>query len=241
MGARLTWYPMTTSTNDRAMEDAASGAAHGTLVVAECQSAGRGRLGRVWQSPPGAGLYCSVVVHLPAAVAPLLTLAAGVAVADGLRVSTGLAVQLKWPNDIWVDGRKLGGILAEAAAMEAEHAVVVTGIGLNVSPSALPPDVAGRATSIEDELGRAVDRGLVLAEVLVTLEERTRQLATGGAAAMLADWRTHASSLMGRRVTWERGGEAVEGQATGIDDTGALVVVTTRGVERIVAGEVRWA
>lgn len=241
MGARLTWYPITTSTNDRAMEEAVSGAAHGTLVVAECQSSGRGRLGRVWQSPPGAGVYCSVVVHLPAAVAPLLTLAAGVAVADGLRVSTGLEVQLKWPNDIWVDGRKLGGILSEAAAIEAERAVVVTGIGLNLTPSVWHPDLAGRATSIEDELGRGVDRGLVLAEVLVALEERTRQLAEGGAPAMLADWRTLAAPLMGRRVTWERGGEAVEGQATGIDDTGALVVGTAWGVERIVAGEVRWS
>ncbi len=241
MGTPLTWYPITTSTNDRAMELAAVGAAHGTTVVAECQSAGRGRLGRVWQSPPGAGLYVSVVVHLPSAVAPLLTLAAGVAVADGLRESTGLGVQLKWPNDIWVDGRKLGGILAEAASVNAGRTVVVTGIGLNLAPAALPPDVAGRATSLADELGRPVDRGLVLAEVLVALETRIRQLEAGGAPGMLEDWRTYASPLLGRRVMWDRGGAAAEGQATGVDETGALVVVTAWGVERIVAGEVRWA
>lgn len=240
LGAHLAWWDATSSTNDRAMEAAASGAAHGSVCAAGYQTAGRGRLGRAWQSPAGVGLYFSVVLHLPGPVAPLVTLAAGVAVADGIRASTGLAVQLKWPNDIWVDGRKLGGILSEMVRMDAARAVVVTGIGVNLAPAALPPDLAGRATSIETELGRAVDRGLVLAEILVALEERTRQLAEGGSQAVLADWRAHASSLMGRRVAWERDGEVVEGRATDVDETGALVVRTASGVERIVAGEVSW-
>jgi len=210
------------------------------VVVAEAQSAGRGRLGHVWDSPEGAGLYVSVVVHLPGAAVPLLTIATGVAVADGIEQSTGLACQLKWPNDVWVDGRKLGGILAETVSCQGEGAVVVIGLGVNLVSAARFSNVADVATSIEGELGRPVDRGLVLAECLASLAERTEELATLGAAPVLVAWRRRAASLMGRRVEWDTSEGLRTGTALDVDAEGGLVVETASGRARIVAGEVRW-
>jgi BirA family biotin operon repressor/biotin-[acetyl-CoA-carboxylase] ligase len=240
MGATVTWYGVTSSTNDRANEGAASGAPHGAVYVADAQSAGRGRLGRVWQSPAGAGLYCSVVLDVPARVVPFVTLTAGVAVADGVRESAGLTVQLKWPNDIWVDGRKLGGILAELTTAGAAGSRLVVGIGLNVAAAALPPEVAGLATSLEAELGRVVDRGVLLAELLVALEQRITALAAGRDPEILQTWRVLAAPLMGRPVEWDEDGAVRTGLASRSGDDGALVVETATGEVRLRAGEVRW-
>jgi BirA family biotin operon repressor/biotin-[acetyl-CoA-carboxylase] ligase len=240
MGATVTWYGTTSSTNDRANEAAASGAPHGAVYVADTQSAGRGRLGRVWQSPAGAGLYCSVILDVPARVVPLVTLTAGVAAADGIRESTGLTVQLKWPNDVWVDGRKLGGILAEVSTAGAAGSRIVVGIGVNVASAALPPEVAGLATSLEGELGRAVDRGALLAELLVALEQRVAGLTAGRQADILQTWRNLAAPLMGRRVEWDAEGAVREGRASGLAEDGALVVETAAGEVQLRAGEVRW-
>lgn len=240
MGATVTWYAATSSTNDRASDGAAAGAAHGAVYVADAQSAGRGRMGRVWQSPAGAGLYCSVVLDVPARAVPLVTLTAGVAAADGIRESTGLTVQLKWPNDLWADGRKLGGILAEVAQTGTAGSRIVVGVGINVTAAALPPDVAGLATSLEGELGRAVDRGVLLAELLVGLERRVTSLAAGDAREILRTWRELAAPLMGRRVEWDMDGAVREGRAAGLADDGALLVETSAGEVRLRAGEVRW-
>lgn len=240
MGATVTWYAVTSSTNDRANEGAAAGALHGAVYVADAQSAGRGRLGRVWQSPAGAGLYCSVILDVPTQAVPLVTLTAGVAAGDAIRESTGLTVQLKWPNDVWVDGRKLGGILAEVTATGAAESRLVVGIGLNVAAAALPPEVAGLATSLEDELGRSVDRGALLAELLVALQQRITGLTAGGHAEILGTWRTLAAPLMGRRVEWDADGAVREGRAAGLADDGALIVETAAGEVRLRAGEVRW-
>jgi len=240
MGATLHWYATTSSTNDLAIAGAAAGATHGTLYVAEAQRAGRGRQGRVWQSPAGAGLYCSIVLHVPARAVPMVTLTAGVAVADGIRECTGLTVQLKWPNDIWVDGRKLGGILAEVASTDASHSRIVVGVGLNVSSAALPPDVAGLATSLEGELGRPIERGDLLASLLVALARRMDCLRATGSADILAAWRELGAPLMGRRVEWDAEGGVREGRAAGVADDGALIVETASGAVEIRAGEVRW-
>lgn len=240
MGATVTWYAATSSTNDRASEAAAAGAPHGAVYVADAQSAGRGRQGRVWQSPAGAGLYCSVVLEVPARAVPLVTLMAGVAAADGIRETTGFTVQLKWPNDLWADGRKLGGILAEVAQTGGAGSRIVVGIGINVTAAALPPDVAALATSLEGELGRTVDRGVLLAELLVALERRVTGLVAGDEAGILTTWRELAAPLMGRRVEWDAGDAVRDGRAAGLADDGALIVETSTGEVRLRAGEVRW-
>src|SRR5690606_6342284 len=142
----------TASTNDEAARLAAAGATQGTTVVAAAQTAGRGRLGRAWFSPPGAGLYASVVIRDPRA-APLLTLAAGVAIAEGIRAAAGLPVEIKWPNDLVVDAglgrrRKLAGILTEGSSGVDGLQFVIVGFGVNLLPAAYPADIADRATSL---------------------------------------------------------------------------------------------
>ena len=242
-GRRVLWYPEVGSTNDVALSLADAGEAEGCIVVADAQTAGRGRRGRVWASPPGAGIYLSVVLRPPPSVAAFLTLAAGVAVAEGIESATGLPTRVKWPNDVFVEGpsaaagfRKLAGILAEATSRTA----VVLGIGINVQPAAYPPEVASRATSIESEIGRVVDRGLVLAGCLTALAARYDAAREGRMDAVVSAWRSRASLTFGRRIEWEAGGTIQHGIAHDIDLEGALLVRTASGLVRVVSGEVRW-
>jgi len=230
------------STNDLAAAMAERGTPEGRVVVANAQSAGRGRHGRSWASPPGAGLYVSTVLRPPSHALPLLTIAAGIAVAEAIQAATGLATDVKWPNDVYAHGRKVAGILAEASSSSDAAAIqhVVVGAGINVMPAAYPPEIAGRATSLEVELGRGVDRGLLLAEYLSALAARYQDLLDRRGDAVVRAWRARAASMLGRRVEWEGSGATREGVALDIDDTGALLVRTSAGAVRLAAGEVRW-
>lgn len=234
---QLLWYAEVPSTNDVASALADRGAREGCVVVANAQSAGRGRHGRSWVSPVGAGLYVSTVLRPPHETVRALTLAAGVAVAEGIHAATGLDAVLKWPNDVYAADRKLAGVLAEAS--DTIHYVIL-GFGINVMPAAYPPEVAARATSLEEELGRAVDRGLLLAECLAALARRYEDLQTGRTDAVIDAWRRRAARTLGRRVRWEATGATVEGVAENIDATGALVVRTSTGTVTVTAGEVMW-
>lgn len=233
----LHWHASATSTMDLASRLAAGGASHGAVVGADEQSAGRGRRGREWQSPAGAGLYVSMVTRpsLVATSLPLLTLAAGVGVREGIRNVTGLAADLKWPNDLMIGRRKLAGILAEGLALGTPEQAVIIGVGINVRPAAYPPDVALRATSLEGELGREFDRGAVLSEVLAGLWDGIAALERN-CGDILQAWRAAAPSASGTRVEWDM----KHGTTAGIDDGGALLVKTADGVERIISGELHW-
>jgi BirA family transcriptional regulator, biotin operon repressor / biotin---[acetyl-CoA-carboxylase] ligase len=233
---RLLWYEDVSSTNDVAAVAAEHGAPEGTVIAADAQSAGRGRRGRVWASPAHAGLYVSVVLRPAACTLSLITLATGVAIADGIAAATGLQPHLKWPNDVYVSGRKLAGILAEGVG--TSH--VVVGFGINLLPAAYPPDVAARATSIESELGRPVNRGLVLAECLAALAARQDDLVEHREAALLAAWRARAADTFGRRVEWDEDGAVRAGTAEDVDATGGLLIRVGPDLIRRVAGEVRW-
>jgi BirA family transcriptional regulator, biotin operon repressor / biotin---[acetyl-CoA-carboxylase] ligase len=232
---RTLWYPEVGSTNDVAGAMAERGADEGLVVIADRQTAGRGRLGRVWASPPGVGLYMSIVLRPSTSLVSLLTIAAGVGVAEGIESATGLGVQLKWPNDVHVDGRKVAGILAEGAP---HH--VVLGIGVNVLPATHPRDVALRATSIETELGRAVDRGLLFAECLSALAARYRGLHKGEGSSIVEAWRRRAAESLGRAVEWDEGPARKTGLVDGIGEDGALRVKAGDAVVHIRSGEVRW-
>jgi BirA family biotin operon repressor/biotin-[acetyl-CoA-carboxylase] ligase len=245
-GARLFYAAEVDSTNDLAAAAAERGDPEGTTFVAGAQRAGRGRLGRSWFSPPGSGLYCSVIVRR-VALAPWITLAAGVAVADGIRAATGLPLQIKWPNDIVaVDGagfkarRKIAGLLAEATSGPDGLQHIVLGIGINLSPAAYPPDLAGRAGSIEGELGRPVDAGPILAAVLAALNTMLAQLETAGPEALRARWLSLAPSASGAPIAWDGPSGPLTGTTAGIDADGALLARTPQGLARIIAGEVRW-
>jgi BirA family transcriptional regulator, biotin operon repressor / biotin---[acetyl-CoA-carboxylase] ligase len=244
-GSPLSWYESVPSTNDLADRAAVAGAAHGTVVAAECQESGRGRLGRTWFSPPGAGLYVSVVVRPGdlggvVSAAASLTLTAGVALAEAIRRSTGLDAAIKWPNDLVVGSRKVCGILAEGAAGSSGLQHVVLGYGINVLSAAYPPEIADRATSIESELGRPVDRSAVFAESLACLAEHLRELSAGGFAAILDRWRALSPSSVGREVDVASGSGRVGATTAGIDDDGALLVSAGGTTRRVIAGEVRW-
>jgi BirA family transcriptional regulator, biotin operon repressor / biotin---[acetyl-CoA-carboxylase] ligase len=248
--ARVDWYDAVASTNDVADSAAVAGAPHGTVVAAEFQELGRGRMGRTWFSPPGAGLYVSVVLR-PAGIgrdawrgsvsaASSITLTAGVAIADALRAATGLETAIKWPNDLVVGQRKVCGILAEGAAGSAGLQHVVLGYGINVLPAAYPPDIADRATSIEAELGRPVDRAAVFAESLASLAERFRELWAGGFQAILDRWRVLSPSCTGQRVEVASGDGWTEAVTAGLDGDGALLMAVGGVARRVIAGEVRW-
>ncbi|HUP38730.1 MAG TPA: biotin--[acetyl-CoA-carboxylase] ligase [Vicinamibacterales bacterium] len=246
MGRSLHWLDSTTSTNDVAARLAESGAEEGTTVVAETQTAGRGRHGRIWFSPPGAGLYISTIVRPGDAMtgnanpATLLTIASGVAIAEAVHAVTGLPAQIKWPNDVIIGRRKLAGILAEGALQAGALHFVVVGVGVNLQTSAYPPELASRVTSIEAETTRPPDRAVMLAEVLAAMGERYADLRAGRFDAILTAWRRLAASLPGADVEWESPAGVVRGRAQDIDRDGALLVQVAGKIERVVAGEVRW-
>jgi BirA family biotin operon repressor/biotin-[acetyl-CoA-carboxylase] ligase len=251
---RVVYFPSVTSSNDVASRLADRGAANLTTVAAELQTAGRGRLGRTWYSPPGAGLYASVVLrpeNVPGSFFPcpkiepgtflgsLVTLTAGVALAEAVRACTHLPVDIKWPNDLVVGPRKLAGILVEASGAGRLQYVIV-GFGINLWSAAYPPEIADRATSIEAELGRAVDRGTVLVECLASLAAWNQTLRAGTTDAVLDRWRSLAPSSRGARVEWATQEGIASGVTEGIDQDGALLVRTDGRLERIIAGEIRW-
>lgn len=239
LASRTLWFDAVGSTNDIAVALAERDEPEGTVIVADEQLAGRGRLGRSWVSPAGAGLYVSVIVR-PLAPTPILTLAAGVALARGIEAASGLLVDLKWPNDVYVGSRKLAGILAEGGSSPQRGHFVVIGFGVNISSAAYPPDIAIRATALETELGRSADRGLVLAESLSALAETSSDVSAGRHSIVLQEWRRLAHRTLGRTVEWDDVGGSRSGTARDIDETGALVVEVSNGMVRVVGGEVRW-
>ncbi len=233
------------STNDAALTMAARGAPEGTSVLADSQQAGRGRLGRSWCSPPGAGVYLSIVLRPGPSRAggSILALAAGIGVARAIAVVSGLPVELKWPNDVVIGRpwRKLAGVLCELTGVGVERDAVVVGIGINVRPAAYPADVADRATSLETELGRPVNRAALVIECLAGVREVAERLRAGEQASVLQDWRQWGrSGLAGALVSWQDQATVRRGLARDIDENGALVVVTEGRVEHLVAGEVQW-
>ena len=244
LGRRVLFFHRIASTNDVALALAADAGTEGLVVLADEQTAGRGRQGRIWHSPPGTGLYVSIVLRPARArieggrAAGLLTLTAGVALAEAVEVVTALRVDIKWPNDLLVGRRKLAGILAESAA--GDLAQIVLGYGLNVSAGALPAAVDRRATSLESELGRSVDRAALCAETLAAISTRYRDLLDGRFDAILDAWRNRSPSSRGARVSWNTPAGAQSGVTDGIDERGALLVRVSDRVERIVGGELTW-
>ncbi len=240
---RVVVFPETDSTNQRAKELAAGGAAEGTIVLAEKQTRGRGRRGRSWFSPPGEGLYCSLVLR--PGVAPAegtgVTLTAAVAAADSLIAETSLPIRLKWPNDLLVHGRKLGGILTEVGAdMDViDYMVVGLGLNVNVPPQNFPPEIAQRATSLLMETGRTFSRVRLLQGYLAGLERLYATFRDKGFAPVLGRWKELAG-VVGKEIRVEDpAGKQMTGKVTDVDVSGALILRGARGdIRRIVSGDV---
>jgi BirA family biotin operon repressor/biotin-[acetyl-CoA-carboxylase] ligase len=244
-GDPLYFFTETSSTNDVAATLADRGAPEGAIVFAWSQTAGRGRFGRTWFSPPEAGLYVSIVCRNETA-APYVTLAGGVAVAEAVRLATGLPVDIKWPNDVVVEAaaparrRKLAGILAEASTGTDGLQYVILGFGINLRPAAYPPEWSDRATSIEAELGRPADGAAVLAEALASFAGWFAQISRGESRGLLSRWRELAPSAHGAAVEWDTPHGVVSGLSAGLADDGALLVRVQDRIERIISGELRW-
>lgn len=228
IGRQLMLLPSVGSTNQEAMALAQQGAEDGTVVVAERQTAGRGRLGRQWHSPAGDNLYCSVILrHLPdKEKLPLIPLASALAVARAIQRVTGLPAKLKWPNDVLAGGRKLGGLLCEGAGIGHADPVVVVGIGLNVNGSrdGFPEELRGIATSLAVELGHRVDRAAMLAAMLGELEQALGSLAGAGADEVVQSYIEHCATL-GQRVKVSLSDrDSLEGWAESIAPDGSLLL-----------------
>lgn len=227
------------STNDEAKRLAAEGAPEGTLVLADTQTAGRGRAGRTWHTPPGAALALSLVLRpaLPAQHAARLTMLAGVAVCAALEIVADLRPALKWPNDILLGGRKAGGILVESGLAGDRLDYAVVGLGLNVSAAPPPAQVELPATALEAEAGRALDRLTLLAAILAALDAHYPGLAEGH--ALRAAWQARLAWL-GQPVVARTAEGELTGLAEGVDADGALLVRLASGEQqRLLAADVR--
>lgn len=241
MGQSIYFYEETDTTNNRARELALEGAPEGTLVVAEKQTAGRGRRGKVWESPLGTGIWMSLVLRpqIMPAEASVLTLLCGLATAEAIEAETGLSADIKWPNDILINGKKAVGILTEMDCEMSEVHFVIPGIGINVNTASFPPEIAEIATSLYLECGKTVSRRRLVHKVLERLEEHYETfLWTGSFAAMLEDYRKHCITL-GKEVH-VLGREPFFAEALDITPEGELLVRRAdNGKEEVVfSGEV---
>ena len=229
------------STNLEAARRAIEGAAEGLCEVASEQTAGRGRLQRQWISPKGAGLYFSVVLRprIRQSSWPLITLAAALAVHDALLEASSLNTDIKWPNDVLANNRKLCGILAETVETTKGRAVVL-GIGINLTSSAFPPEVDVIATSVQLETGKLPDLETILRSLMLAIERRYERLqSVHGGEDIVREWSVRSSYASGKRIRVANGQEIVEGTTRGIERDGGLRVETNNGEIRIVrAGDV---
>jgi BirA family biotin operon repressor/biotin-[acetyl-CoA-carboxylase] ligase len=236
------WIDVADSTNRVAMELAGNYAPHGTVVVADAQTAGRGRMGRRWVSPAGKNLYVSLLLRpsVPAVDAPRLSLVAGVALADAVE-ALGVPASLKWPNDMYCGGRKAAGILSEMASDPdgVRHVVIGVGLNVNMEEADFPPELRGVATSLRIRAGRPFRRVDVLARLLDAFGARYAEFIGGGFASIRDGW-DRRDFLRGRRVLLRRHGGEGWGTADGLDAVGALRFLPDGGpaVESVHSGEI---
>jgi BirA family biotin operon repressor/biotin-[acetyl-CoA-carboxylase] ligase len=235
IGRSVIAYDCIPSTIDAATSLAAKNVEEGTVVVAESQSGGRGRLGRSWSSPPGSGIWTSIILRplIPPRDAPKLTLLTAVAVASVLQEYYQIDARIKWPNDVIVGGRKICGALTELVAEQdaVKYAIVSFGLNVNQTPSRFPADVAYIATSMKIETGRRIERPEVLRKILRALDSLYATFKHDAGADILKRWREHSCTL-GKRVTVRLREETVEGVARDLADDGSLIVESDAGLIR---------
>lgn len=232
LGSNCIYRDCVDSTNSRLLQLARGDAPHGTLLVADTQTRGRGRLNRSWHSPAGLNLYFSVLLRpgWNVRVMPLLSLAAGVALAETFREMLPSAPELKWPNDLLWSGRKLAGILVETAADSSGVLYAVVGIGINVNQQRFPAELHDSAGSLRLAAGRCLDRLDVLAAVVEQLEIWIDSLGETAGNDVLAAWTKYAP-WMGRPITVRHGNRQLSGTAVGLEPQGALRLRDAEGRE----------
>ncbi len=244
IGHKIIHYFRIDSTNSAALEVASTdpaSAPHGTVIVAEEQTAGRGRFGRDWYSEKSSGIYVSIILRpqLSPAAAPALTLMAGVAGSAVLRAATALEVDIRWPNDLLIGGRKLAGILTEMSAEVDRLHVVVIGMGINVNHSQMPDELKPIATSMRMETGRIHSRSNLLVSLLKQIDLDYRLLLDRGSVAIAERWAALSSYANGKAIRVRSGTAEFTAVTVGVDPSGALRVRREDGQEEsLVAGEI---
>ena len=238
VGKKIHYFDYLSSTMDTAMQLGMEGAATGTLVLAEAQVKGRGRLGRSWSSPKYKGIYLSLILRpkiLPAAC-PILTLMSAVSICEAVKHTLDLDVQIKWPNDLLMHNKKVAGILTEMNAEVDKVNFVVIGIGLNVNNE--KKSLIPQATSLREEQGAEISRVVLLQEILRRLESNYFLLENKGPEEIINKWRSFTLTL-GTRVKVDFQNKHIEGQATDIDVDGALLIRKDSGLmQKVSSGDV---
>ena len=241
IGQKIIHYFRTESTNDVGLDLVSRGATHGTVIVAEEQTAGRGRLGRAWYSEKSSGIYASILLRPPLspAAAPVLTLMAGLAAHEAVAEIAGLDVDIRWPNDLLVGGKKVCGILTEMSAeIDRLHAVVI-GIGINVNHADMPADLKGIATSLRIEGHKAFSRLHLFAGLLKGLEKYYHLLLAEGNAAITRRWAEVSTYARDKRVRVVTSSGEFQATTLGVEASGALRVRDEAGQEHsLVTGEI---
>ena len=241
IGHRVLHYFSVGSTNDVAMRQAGRGAAHGTVVVAEAQTAGRGRFGRTWYSEKSSGLYLSVILRpaLSPAAAPLLPLLTGVAAQDAIESVTKLRPDIRWPNDLLVGKKKICGILTEMSAELDRLHYVVLGIGINVNHRRIPNPLSAIATSLRLECGKEFSRVTLLVALLRSLERYYRLFLAKGAGPIVERYRAGSSYAGGKRIRIKTPTEEFTATTVDLEPSGALRIRRKGGREEsLLSGEI---
>ncbi|WP_339186746.1 biotin--[acetyl-CoA-carboxylase] ligase [Paenibacillus sp. FSL R5-0490] len=243
-GRKAVLLASTLSTQGDVLKLAEQGQAEGAVVIAEEQTGGRGRFGRQWFSPPGKGIWMSVLLRpdLPLQHTPQLTLLTGVAVCRAVRACSGADAGIKWPNDVLIDGRKVCGILLESTVEDHEVRYCIAGIGVDVNfdPEDYPEDLTTIATSLKMETGQSVDRTKLTAAILTELEQLYFLYQKEGFGVISALWEALSVS-MNREITVTNPHGIIEGKAIGLDPSGALIVEKHDGEHTlIISGEISW-
>ncbi len=241
LGKTIYCFRSAGSTNTLAQRYAIKGAPDGTVIVAGKQTAGRGRLGRTWISPPKVGIYMSVILRpdITPAQAPGLSLVAALAVAEAIREYPQLTATIKWPNDVLISGRKVAGVLTELSA-ELDHVLfVIVGIGINANHQKqdFPDTLADKATSLRIACGDVVDRSAVVRNVLHHLEKRYLQFVKHGLKDQIKAIKD-ASSILSHTINFQQDGKTAHGTAVDIDTDGALIVTSGKRTIRLLSGEI---
>ncbi len=241
MWEKIFFFEDIDSTNTAAMKLAEKGFKHGVVVLADSQSKGKGRRGRTWFSPAKSSIYMSVILNpeIEPKDATLLTLMAAIACAQAIKNTTGLDVKIKWPNDITLNGKKLGGILTEIKSDTEKIIFAVIGIGINVNvkPDNFPADISSVAASLSGHTGSEHSRTLIIAEILKEIERWHNAIIQGRRQAVISEWKKLTSTL-GKRVMIDSSKGAVTGLAEDIDDDGVLLLKLDSGaIVKINAGD----
>ena len=229
-GHRLYYYPVTGSTNDDAFKLGIAGAPEGTVVVADAQTKGRGRLQRAWHSPSGSNIYTTIILRpkMDAARTPQISILAGVAVAEVLESYCPGRIKVKWPNDILIDGKKVCGILSQAKAEVNKVDFIILGIGINVNINQFPDEISNIATSLAMETGKIISRQQLIISLYENMTKWYKQLLKDGFSQIKEKWLS-LSQMIGQKVQVIFQEEVISGKAIDLDNDGSLILIAEDG------------